>query len=169
MFLMDLIMMFCFLLDADDERCDHHFWLGARIQIEPRAMVSRQGYWLLLLFFPLVARQGSSWSTRETKQGAIKFISRRDACLTIIVATAAVAPIKSRAQDNSSSNNKNNCSEECLAERRRIIQERRAMMQQSRTTTKRQDMFDLSRQRAALYNTTYQGASCDTLPGVPCL
>lgn len=59
------------------------------------------------------------------------------------------------------------CDDECIAKRKKIIAERRAMMMQARTTTKRQDMFDLSRQRATLYNTTYQGASC--APGVPCL
>ena len=58
------------------------------------------------------------------------------------------------------------CDNDCLAERKRIIEDRRAMLRQSRTTTSRQDMFDLSRQRAALYNTTYQGSSCP--PGVPC-
>jgi len=52
------------------------------------------------------------------------------------------------------------CDEKCMAERKRIIEERRAMMRQSMTTTRRQDIFDLSRQRAGLYNTTYQGAAC---------
>ena len=55
------------------------------------------------------------------------------------------------------------CDEACQAR----IAERRAIYMQSRTTTSRQDMFDLSRQRAALYNTTYRGASC--VPGLPCL
>ena len=55
------------------------------------------------------------------------------------------------------------CDDACQAR----IAERRAIYLQSRTTTSRQDMFDLSRQRAALYNTTYRGASC--VPGVPCL
>ena len=59
------------------------------------------------------------------------------------------------------------CNDECLAKRKRIIDDRRAMMRQSKSTTRRQDMFDLSRQRAALYNTTYQGAAC--LPNIPCL
>lgn len=59
------------------------------------------------------------------------------------------------------------CDEDCIAKRRKVIAERRAMMMQARTTTNRQDMFDLSRQRATLYNVTYQGASC--APGVPCL
>eukprot|EP00521_Asterionellopsis_glacialis_P014173 CAMPEP_0195297044 /NCGR_PEP_ID=MMETSP0707-20130614/20707_1 /TAXON_ID=33640 /ORGANISM="Asterionellopsis glacialis, Strain CCMP134" /LENGTH=415 /DNA_ID=CAMNT_0040358731 /DNA_START=1 /DNA_END=1248 /DNA_ORIENTATION=- len=59
------------------------------------------------------------------------------------------------------------CDEECLAKRRKLIEERRAMMRQSRTTTNRQDMFELSKQRAKLYGTTYQGASCP--PGVPCI
>ena len=50
---------------------------------------------------------------------------------------------------------------------RQRIADRRAIFEQSRTTTSRQNMMDLSRQRAALYNTTYQGASC--IPGIPCL
>lgn len=56
------------------------------------------------------------------------------------------------------------CDDICRAN---IIQERRAMMRQSRSSTSRQDVFELSRQRAKLYNTTYQGASCP--PGIPCL
>ena len=58
------------------------------------------------------------------------------------------------------------CDEACRQERLRVIRERRAMMQQSRSSTSRQEVFDLSRQRATLYNTTYQGASCP--PGIPC-
>ena len=54
------------------------------------------------------------------------------------------------------------CDDACQAR----IAERRAIYMQSRTTTSRQEMFDLSRQRAALYNTTYRGASC--VPGLPC-
>ena len=56
---------------------------------------------------------------------------------------------------------------ECDDACKQRIADRRAIYQQSKTTTKRQDMFDLSRQRAALYNTTYQGADC--VPGLPCL
>mmetsp|Transcript_49272 Transcript_49272/g.96388 ORF Transcript_49272/g.96388 Transcript_49272/m.96388 type:complete len:404 (+) Transcript_49272:64-1275(+) len=59
------------------------------------------------------------------------------------------------------------CDKECLARRKVIIEERRAMMMQSRSTTRRQDMFELSRQRAMLYNTTYNGMDC--VPGIPCL
>jgi peptide deformylase len=59
------------------------------------------------------------------------------------------------------------CDETCIAERKRIIEERRAMMRQSRTNTRRQDVFELSRQRAAMYNTTNQGAQCP--PGIPCI
>lgn len=47
------------------------------------------------------------------------------------------------------------------------IADRRALYQQSRTTRDRQVILDLSKQRAALYNTTFQGASC--IPGIPCL
>lgn len=55
------------------------------------------------------------------------------------------------------------CDEEC----RERIMKRRALMQQSRSTTSRQQIMDLSKQRALLYNTTYQGASCS--PNIPCL
>ena len=55
------------------------------------------------------------------------------------------------------------CDEAC----KQRIAERRALFQQSRTTRSRQEILDLSRQRAALYNTTFQGASC--IPGLPCI
>ena len=55
---------------------------------------------------------------------------------------------------------------ECDDACKQRIADRRALFLQSRTTKDRQVMFDLSRQRAAMYNTTYQGASC--IPGVPC-
>jgi hypothetical protein len=54
------------------------------------------------------------------------------------------------------------CDEAC----QRTIQQRRAMLQQSRSTTSRAQVFELSRQRAALYNTTSQAASCPQ--GIPC-
>ena len=55
---------------------------------------------------------------------------------------------------------------ECDDACKQRIAERRQLFEQSRTTSDRQKIFDLSRQRAALYNTTYQGASC--IPGLPC-
>ena len=50
--------------------------------------------------------------------------------------------------------------------RQRIL-ERRQLMQASKSTNSRQDYLDLSRQRAALYNTTYRGVTCP--PNIPCL
>ena len=48
------------------------------------------------------------------------------------------------------------------------LAERRKLMELSRSSNDRQRYFDLSRQRAsAVYNTTYQGASC--VPGLPCI
>ena len=55
---------------------------------------------------------------------------------------------------------------ECYEECKQRIADRRALFEQSRTTSDRQKILDLSRQRAALYNTTFQGASC--IPGLPC-
>lgn len=59
------------------------------------------------------------------------------------------------------------CDEACKEDRRHRIEDRRAMMRQSRSSTSRQDVFDLSRQRAKLYGTDYRGATC--LRGIPCL
>ena len=58
------------------------------------------------------------------------------------------------------------CDEDCKQKRLERIKERRAMMQQSRSTG-RAEVFELSKQRAALYGTTYQGPSCP--PGIPCI
>jgi hypothetical protein len=54
------------------------------------------------------------------------------------------------------------CDEAC----RQRIADRRALFEQSRTTSDRQKILDLSKQRAAMYNTTFQGAAC--VPGLPC-
>lgn len=55
----------------------------------------------------------------------------------------------------------------CDSECKQRIADRRALFEQSRTTNDRQKILDLSRQRAAMYNTTFQGASC--IPGIPCI
>jgi hypothetical protein len=47
------------------------------------------------------------------------------------------------------------------------MQERRQLMQVSRSTNSRQSYLELSKQRAAMYNTTYRGVSCP--PNIPCL
>ena len=59
------------------------------------------------------------------------------------------------------------CDEECKEQRRRRIEDRRAMMRQSRSTSSRQEVFELSKQRARLYGSEYQGSNC--IDGVPCL
>lgn len=59
------------------------------------------------------------------------------------------------------------CDDRCREDRQRRLAERRALMQQSRSSTSRQDVLDLSRQRATLYGTTFQGAQCPD--GIPCL
>jgi hypothetical protein len=47
------------------------------------------------------------------------------------------------------------------------LQERRQLMEASRSSNSRQSYLDLSRQRAALYNTTSKAVSCP--PSIPCL
>ncbi|CAB9502784.1 expressed unknown protein [Seminavis robusta] len=49
------------------------------------------------------------------------------------------------------------------------LQERRQLMQASRSSNNRQSYLDLSRQRAALYNTTYQGVTCPQNSIIPCI
>ena len=80
-------------------------------------------------------------------------------------ATAGTAPVLATAEPAAApaAEQAVACDEAC----RQRIADRRAIFAQSRTTTSRQNMMDLSKQRAALYNTTYQGASC--IPGIPCL
>lgn len=56
---------------------------------------------------------------------------------------------------------------ECDDECKQRIADRRKLFELSRTNTRREDVLALSRQRAAMYNTTFQGASC--IPGVPCI
>ena len=51
------------------------------------------------------------------------------------------------------------CDQNCINERKQIINKRRAMMQQSRSNTRREDVLQLSEQRATLYGSQYQGLS----------
>ncbi|EOD35472.1 hypothetical protein EMIHUDRAFT_98494 [Emiliania huxleyi CCMP1516] len=84
--------------------------------------------------------------------------SRRDATSTTaaLLSCALLAPSMPRASSAAE------CDEACA----RRIAERRALFEQSRTTADRSVILELSRQRAALYNTTFRGASC--VPGLPC-
>lgn len=81
--------------------------------------------------------------------------------------SSARSPMSSATTSTAADGNNPTCDAFCLEERKRIIQERRAMMNQSRSNTKRSDVFELSKQRAAMYGTQYQGASCP--PNVPCI
>ena len=75
--------------------------------------------------------------------------------------------IASTTPGNESSTSAVECDEECKEQRRRRIEERRAMMRQSRSTSSRQEVFELSKQRARLYGSDYKGANC--VDGVPCI
>jgi hypothetical protein len=52
-------------------------------------------------------------------------------------------------------------------ELRQRLLERRKLMEASRSSNSRQSYLDLSRQRAVLYNTTFQGVTCP--PNIPCI
>ena len=71
--------------------------------------------------------------------------------LALVAAAAGAAPATAE------------CDDAC----KQRIADRRKLFEQSRTTNDRQVIFDLSKQRAKLYNTTYQGANC--IPGLPCI
>ena len=101
----------------------------------------------------------SQASALEIQRISMNHLSRRAFVPSALV--AALRPTSCWSQDEPV------CDEACLADRKRRIEERRAMMRQSRSPTSRQEVFELSRQRALLYNTTYQGTSCP--PGIPCL
>lgn len=77
------------------------------------------------------------------------------------------ASIASNSTSGSGSTSAIECDEECKEQRRRRIEERRAMMRQSRSTSSRQEVFELSKQRARLYGSDYKGANC--IDGVPCI
>jgi len=102
----------------------------------------------------------------------------RDIGASSLVASDAVGTTSSASKSNAiglqdmETTSNDDCNEACLAERKRKIEQRRAMMKQSRTNTNRQDVFELSRQRAAMYNTTYRGADCPTSAtgiALPCI
>lgn len=75
----------------------------------------------------------------------------------------AIEPNERKDNQVSQTETQNKCDSEC----QKRIEERRQLNRQSRSTRSRQEIMDLSKQRAALYNTTYQGTNC--VPGVPCL
>ena len=117
----------------------------------------------------LASHTASSWTTTTTDPPTISrrrllLVDTRNAA-AVIATSWCVGLSPCLANDNDSAVEE--CDEACREKRLQIIRERRAMMQQSRSTSSRQEVFDLSRQRATLYNTTYQGAACP--PGIPCL
>lgn len=73
--------------------------------------------------------------------------------------TSSTTPSSSPNDESSRSDTAPSCGQACLEERKRRIQERRAMMQQSRSSTNRGEVLELSRQRALLYGTRYEGLS----------
>ena len=69
----------------------------------------------------------------------------------------ASEPSMSPTQSKQNSSSNNDCDEKCMARRKQVIEERRALMKQSQSSTSRRQVLELSRQRAALYETPYRG------------
>lgn len=130
----------------------------------------------LLGFVMILLRQAIGLSLLD--HFSVSACSRRQACLSIVSgATTAVVTIGSfptvalaAPEDSAATTTLTGTDEE--EERRRQeellqrIRERRQLMEASRSSNSRQSYLDLSRQRAALYNTTSKAVSCP--PNVPC-
>lgn len=69
-------------------------------------------------------------------------------------------------ENSNDSNDNNSMTEEQRQEILERMKARRQLMEASRTSNSRQSYLDLSRQRAALYNTTSRAVSCP--PNIPC-
>ena len=93
------------------------------------------------------------------------------AMATTIVSSGIVPANRALAADSAENNDATTTTPALTEEEKERIRqrllERRQLMQASKSTNSRQDYLDLSRQRAALYNTTYRGVTCP--PNVPCL
>jgi len=76
----------------------------------------------------------------------------------------------SESDDHNNANNNEKEADRLLERQQRETRlrlvERRKLMQASRSSNDRQSYLDLSRQRAALYNTTSRAVSCP--PNIPC-
>ena len=145
---------------------------------------------LFILFVGSVSSLSRSvWQcpTNEIFNNRRSFLKGTGISLVSFVAASAAPQIKDqqwkgralqeliipRANAIDMTNNGDECDSTCLEERRRIIEDRRAMMLQSKTNTRRQDVFELSRQRAAMYNATYRGMECPPVSAnglsIPCI
>ena len=82
-------------------------------------------------------------------------------------AVAASSELTTQLRESNKNTADEECDEECKDRRRKRIEERRAMMRQSRSSTSRQEVFELSKQRAKLYGSEYKGTNC--IEGAPCL
>ena len=79
-------------------------------------------------------------------------------------AAAAASPSVDSTEGELSEEERQKRQQEELKQR---LRERRQLMEASRSSNSRQSYLDLSRQRAALYNTTSKAVSCP--PNIPCL
>jgi hypothetical protein len=105
-------------------------------------------YWMVLL-----ARE------EEQEEDAIPLLSATEKIDTngVTSSTSTRPPLSEEEEEQAAA---------AAAIQQRLL-ERRQLMQASRSSNSRQSYLDLSRQRAALYNTTSQAVSCP--PNIPCL
>jgi len=108
------------------------------------------------------------WSCLSTPVSRRQVLAKGVAVITTSTVLVSDIPAVAHAEETDNDNDKagNKDEEQKQQEIRQRLLERRKLMQASRSSNNRQSYLDLSRQRAALYNTTSKAVSCP--PNVPC-
>lgn len=129
------------------------------------SMMIRVLHLLLLVSLLLAPQTTDGWSLPVTRREVFGTMATTTTASMLIGAWGL--PVL--AEENASKNTTHLVTEE-EHERQALLrrmQERRQLMEASRSSNSRQSYLDLSRQRAALYNTTSRAVSCP--PNIPCL
>jgi hypothetical protein len=124
--------------------------------------------YLVLAASLLLAPQATNgWSLPMTRREAFGTATTASSQLSTMIMVAWVLPALADEDEPNTTNKTTDTDEERQAAVLRRMKERRQLMEASRSSNSRQSYLDLSRQRAALYNTTSKAVSCP--PNVPCL
>lgn len=126
-----------------------------------------------LLLLLLAPQATTAWSLPVTRREAFGILATTTASTSTIM---GVWSLPALAEDDESKSNTTTTTiamttteEQEQARRQALVvrmKERRQLMEASRSSDNRQSYLDLSRQRAALYNTTSKAVSCP--PNIPC-